>query len=620
MSPRPRAFREGAKRQRRLPPLAVSIISALVIAALYFAQAVLIPFALAVLLTFLLSPAVSYLQQLRLSRGAAVALVIVLAFCLLGGVGWVVTSQISTLAAELPKYRHNIAEKVRYLRSMGKGGVLENVQETVKDLQDELERDEPAGAEKQAAPVNPGSSTAAWPSLDWGSVVRNIAGATLVLGLVIFMLAQREELRNRLIRVIGYAHLTVTTRALEDAGRRISNYLLMQITINGCFGLVVAIALFLIGLPYAFLWGFLAVPLLFIPVFGFWTAAALPTLLSLALFREWWWPVVIVALFFGLKTFINMILEPLLYGRSVGVFPVPLLMMIAFWTWLWGGIGLLLATPMTVCLVVFARHVPQLDSVRVLLSDEPAMEAKMSYYQRLLAMDVAEAMDILRRYLTDHSREQVYDEVLLPALTYAKTDLRQNKITAQEHRSVLDASREIVEVIGTEKLAPEAFEAGDGAPPSEKIPIVGCPAQDEADEIALMMLWQLLNPSRYEGEIISSATLASEVAALIVQKNPPLVCIAAVAPAGVAQLRYLCKRLRALSSDIKIVAGRWGYPGGLDVSRESLIAAGADQVGGSLCQTRDQITNLRAFIVNAASVEPGAAPVKIHSMATSREG
>ena len=377
--------------RRRLTPLAVSIITALVIGALYFAQAILIPFALALLLTFLLSPAVSYLQQLRMSRAAAVALVIVLTFCLLGGAGWVVTQQIGTLASELPKYRHNIAEKVRYLRSMGKGGVLENVQETVKDLQDEFGGDQRVGTERPAPSATPAASSAAWPTFDFASLTRTIAMATLVLGLVIFMLAQREELRNRLIRVIGYAHLTVTTRALEDAGRRISNYLLMQITINGCFGLVVAIALFLIGLPYAFLWGFLAVPLLFIPVFGFWTAAALPTLLSLALFREWWWPVVIVVLFFGLKTFINMILEPLLYGRSVGVFPVPLLMMIAFWTWLWGGIGLLLATPMTVCLVVFARHVPQLDSVRVLLSDEPAMEAKMSYYQRLLAMDLAEA-------------------------------------------------------------------------------------------------------------------------------------------------------------------------------------------------------------------------------------
>jgi predicted PurR-regulated permease PerM len=615
MSPLPSAKGAPQDRRRKLPTLTVSVISALVIAALYFAQAVLIPFALAVLLTFLLSPAVSYLQQLRLSRGAAVALVIVLAFCLIGGVGWIVTSQVKTLAAELPKYRHNITEKVRYVRSMGKGGVLENVQETVKDVQNEFEKDERAAkAGKPVPPPDQTSATTTSPSFDWGSLVKMIGSAALVLGLVIFMLAQREELRNRLIRVIGYAHLAVTTRALDDAGRRISNYLLMQIAINGCFGLVVAVGLFLIGLPYAFLWGFLAVPLLFIPVIGFWTAAALPTILSLAVFREWWWPVVIVGLFFGLKTGINMILEPLLYGRSVGVFPVPLLMMIAFWTWLWGGIGLLLATPMTVCLVVFARHVPQLDAVRVLLSDEPAMDARMSYYQRLLAMDISEARDIVRRSLGTHSREQVYDEVLLPAVSYAKADLRHHKITAPEYRSVLNASREILQELASGEIAPHACEAADDAHPSRKIRIVGCPAHDEADTVALVMLQQLLDPWRYEVEIIPSGRLASEISAVVAEKTPSLVCVAAVAPGGVAQLRYLCKRMRMLSADIKIVAGYWGNPGDIEGIRESLIGAGADQVGGSLRATRDQITNLRPFI---AQIKASAQPQPVQRAATS---
>jgi predicted PurR-regulated permease PerM len=600
-----------------LPARSIAVFSALIIAALYFAQAVLIPFALAVLLTFLLSPAVSYLQYTGLSRGPAVALVIVLTFCLLGAAGWVVTSQIKTLAVELPNYRHNIAEKVRYLRSMGKGGVLENVQETFKDVQDEfgsVEDSASARGAKSPSAANPPAAGTATSSFDFGSLAKGIASATLVLGLVIFMLAQREELRNRLIRVVGYAHLAVTTRALDDAGQRIGNYLLMQIAINGCFGLVVAIALFLIGLPYAFLWGLLSVPLLFIPVFGFWTAAALPTILSLAVFRGWWWPLVIVGLFFGLKTGINMILEPLLYGRSVGVFPVPLLMMIAFWTWLWGGIGLLLATPMTVCLVVFARHVPQLDSVRVLLSDEPAMDAKMSYYQRLLAMDLSEASDILRGYLAAHSREHAYDEVLLPAVRYAKADLRQNKITAPEYRSVLNASREILEALASGKIAPHAWEAADDARPSRKITIVGCPAHDEADTVALVMLRQLLDPWRYEVEIIPSGRLASEIAAVVAEKTPPLVCVAAVAPGGVAQLRYLCKRMRMLSADTKIVAGYWANPGDIEGIRESLIGAGADQVGGSLCATRDQITNLRPFI---AQIEASAQPHPVQRAATS---
>jgi hypothetical protein len=324
----------------------------------------------------------------------------------------------------------------------------------------------------------------------------------------------------------------------------------------------------------------------------------LPTILALAVFREWWWPVVIVGLFFALKTLINMVLEPLLYGRSVGVFPVPLLMMIAFWTWLWGGIGLLLATPMTVCLVVFARHVPQLESVRVLLSDEAAMEPKISYYQRLLAMDANEATAILREYMRHHSREQVYDQLLLPALSYAKADLRNNKINEREHDFVMTGSRKILEASASFEEDP-ASETG--TVPLEKIPVVGCPAQDPADEIALLMLRRLLNPSRYDVEIIPAGTLTSEMAAIIAERKPPLVCVAAVSPGGLEQLRYICKRLRALSAEIKIVAGHWGAAEESDAVRESLIVAGADQVGSRLCQTRDQITNLRPFISSLLS-------------------
>jgi hypothetical protein len=283
-------------------------------------------------------------------------------------------------------------------------------------------------------------------------------------------------------------------------------------------------------------------------------------------------------------------------------------MMIAFWTWLWGGIGLLLATPMTVCLVVFARHVPQLESVRVLMSDEPAMEPPVRYYQRLLAMDIDEATLILRQYLTaQRSPERVYDEVLLPALNHAKADFRANKVTRPEYQFVMRASRRILD----DEIAPALTEQKSafvdatvnvqaGRTDVGKISLVGCPAQDEADETALIMLRQLLNPLRYHIEIMPAGTLTSEVAAEIVEKAPALVCIVAVSPGGIAQLRYICKRVRALSSDLKIVVGYWSGGEEIDGIRESLIAAGADQIGGSLCQTRDQITNLWPLISSSA--------------------
>lgn len=571
----------------------------LVIVAFYWAQAVLIPFALAILLTFLLSPIVTRLQQARLGRVPSVTIVIALTFALLAMIAWATVSQVTSLAQQLPEYRQNIRQKIRELRGMGQGGVLEQVQETVDEMKDEIEQGDTSPKAKRNRPVIVQTEpTVSWRSLYLGPLIQPIASATLVLGLLIFMLAQREDLRNRLIRLIGYAHLTVTTKALEEAGQRISRYLLMQITINSCFGIIIAIALFLIGLPYAFLWGFLSVPLLFIPIIGFWTAAAMPTIMSMGVFTDWWWPLIVIGLFLILKTIINMLLEPLLYGRSIGVSPVPLLMMIAFWTWLWGPVGLVLATPLTVCLVVFAKNVPQLEFVEVLLSDEPAMEIQVSFYQRLLAMDQAEAIEILKDYLKNHKAEQVYDKVLIPALSYAKEDRRRNNLSDSEERFVFKAMREIIELTETDVqrfiLSAEGAKELTASDSVRKIKIAGCPAHGEADEIALLMLNQLLASRNCSLEILSAAGLASEMIARIREDNPALVCISAVAPEGMVQVRYLSKRLRASFPDVRLVIGRWGLRE-FDENGSSL-PDDLGEVGLTLLQTRDQITNLRQLI------------------------
>jgi predicted PurR-regulated permease PerM len=592
---------------QRLPAPIIAFGIVLTIACLYWAQAVLIPFALTILLTFLLGPLVSLLQRRGLGRGGAVAVVIFLTLVVLTTIGWVAFAQITSLAGELPKYRHNITQIIRDLRGMGRGGALEQIQETFEEVKDEIERGDPPPKGRKPAPivVQPASS---WRSLYLGPLAQPLASAGLVLGLLIFMLAQREELRNRLIRVVGYGNLTITTKALEDAGQRISRYLLMQITINGCFGLIVAMALFAIGLPYAFLWGLLAVPLLFIPIIGFWVATAMPTILSLAFFRDWWWALVVVGVFLGLKTIINMLLEPLLYGKSVGVSPAPLLMMIAFWTWLWGPIGLVLATPMTVCLVVFAKYVPQLQFLTVLLSDEPVLENRISYYQRLLALDQEEATDIAKEFLKNNPPERVYDDVLVPALSYAKEDRRRGKLDGNEQQFIFDATRKILQELSFEPVGIENSQNGSPELQSDsglqKIRLLGCPAHDEADEIALWMLRQLLDPSRYDFTIVPAGTLASEIIAVAKEREAPLICIAALPPGGIAQTRYLCKRLRALFPGAQIVVGRWGHRGVLDEPANSVRSIGADQVGGSLLESRDQITNLRQRIRNSMTRVP----------------
>jgi hypothetical protein len=369
----------------------------------------------------------------------------------------------------------------------------------------------------------------------------------------------------------------------------------MQTIINSSFGLAVGLALYLIGLPYAVLWGFLAALLRFIPYAGPFAAAIVPSALSLAVFHGWLWPIVVVGLFLVLELLNNMVLEPLLYGESAGVSGVGLLVAIAFWTWLWGPVGLVLATPLTVCVVVFGKYVPGMDFIGVLMSDQPAMESNISYYQRLLAMDQAEAAEIVEEHLTSHSPEQIYDGVLIPALNYARRDRELGRLTEDGEQFVFRATREILEDLDSlmpttsseaanaEKVAVAAI---DLIGPLPKVRILGCPARDEADELALHMFRHLLDSTRYDVEVMPDAVLTSEVVALIGEKTPALIVIATVSPGGLSQTRYLCKRLRARFPALKIAVGRWGM--GSEDSN-SILLAGADRVGTTLIETREQM-------------------------------
>jgi len=585
-----------------LPFLIAVATVVLIIASLNWAQAVLIPVALAILLTFLLSPLASALERMALGRLPSVILVVVLTFSLLGGIGWIVTLQFGSLANELPKYTGNIRQKIADVRGAGKGGALEKVQKTVDEVTSEIHKgEEPAKFKDQRRPVivQPEESFAFWPVPSAvGPMAERFASAGFVIVLVIFMLIQREDLRNRLIRLVGYGRLTFTTSALEEAGQRISRYLLMQTIINSTFGLAVGLVLYLIGMPYAALWGFFAAVLRFIPYVGPFAAAIMPSALSLAAFEGWPWPILVMGIFIVLELGCNMVLEPLLYAESAGVSEVALLVAVAFWTWLWGPIGLVLATPLTVCVVVFGKYVPRMDFIGVLMSDQPAMAANISYYQRLLAMDQAEAAEIVEDHLKSHPTDQIYDEVLVPALNYARRDRDLGRLTEDGEQFVYRATREILDDL--DNLKPESLSGASGSEKVvmaandftatlSKVRILGCPAQDEADELALHMFRQLLDPSRYEVEVMSDAVLTSEVVALIGEKNPAMIFIATVSPSGLAQTRYLCKRLRARFPNLKIAVGRWGM-GSED--RDSILLAGADRVGTTMIETREQLIQL----------------------------
>jgi predicted PurR-regulated permease PerM len=583
----------------------------LIIACMYWAKAVLIPIALAVLFTFLLNPVVNVLHSRGLPRTPAVLVVVVLVFSLVGGVVWTVTRQLSMLAYELPGYQENLKRKIGDLRDIGKSGVIDRVLKTVKEVTDELQKTPRSGLESQPRgelqtalteePEKPVPVVVQTPSMLWQlpSVLESLATAGLVIVLVIFMLIRYADLRGRILYLAGYHRLTIATKALDEAGHRISKYLLMQSIINGSFGAAAGLGFFLIGVPYAMLWGFLAAVLRFIPYAGPTVAAVLPSALSLAVFPGWGQPLLVIGLILLLELASNMIMEPLLYGQSVGVSEVALMVAVAFWTWLWGAVGLILATPMTVCIGVLGKYVPQIEFIGVLLGDEPAMKVPTNYYQRLVAHDQDEAAALVEAYLETHPLETLYDDVLLPTLTAAKRDRELGTLTEEDMQFIIQATRAIVEDLSPRQphlwgsVAPlttsPATELSTMTPPSQ---VLGCPADDAADELALLMLQQLLDPERYRMAIMSAEMLTGEVLSMVEQQPMSLICVAALPPGAVAPVRYLCKRLRARFPDCRIVVGRWGPDEARDNPRIRFRELGVDEVGTTLMETRNQISQL----------------------------
>jgi predicted PurR-regulated permease PerM len=613
---------------RKLPLFYALASFVLVIACLYWARVVLIPVALAILLTFLLNPVVSLLQRLGLGRTPPVILIVVLAFVILGGIGWAVTGQLATLANELPQYTSNLKHKIADLRGAGQGGIIEKLQRTVEELLDELHKTD---SRRQDSPLAPDAEKPVLvavqaPSVFWQlpTLLEPLATAGLVLVLVIFMLLKHADLRNRLIALAGYGQMTLATKALDEAGQRISRYLLMQSLINGSFGVTVGLGLFLIGVPYAVLWGFLAAALRFIPYVGPAVSALLPSALSLAIFPGWVQPLIVIGLIVLLELASNMVMEPLLYGQSAGVSAVALVVAIAFWTWLWGPVGLLLATPLTVCLGVLGKYVPQLKFVGVLMGDESPLEMHANYYQRLIAKDDDEAAELVDEYLQTHTLDEVYDDLLLPALTSAKRDRAQDALTDEDVQFVVQATRATVEDLGMRQPqaatlpadAPELLPGEVRVAPLPPFRVFGCPAHDAVDELALQMFQQLLDPTQSTLEIVSPEVLTAEVLSLVEQQHVGLICIAALPPGALASTRYLCKRLRARLPELKIVVGRWGFTGNIEEDRTRLVSAGADEVAMSLRETRSHVMQLIPLL---STFEPQPSPNGTHGLSLLEE-
>jgi predicted PurR-regulated permease PerM len=583
-----------------------TVVSLVVIVTLYWAQSVFIPLALAGFLTFLLSPFVTWFRQRGLPRTPAVILVVLFAALVLGGVGWLVTAQITTLLQELPQYSQTVKKKVQSIKQVT--GDSSQLRKLVSEIKQELGGAPPRPGEEES-PNGEGSAESALfsgrptpvivepQSPVWLSrltaflspLLEYLGELALAIILVVFMLLKREELRNRIIRLAGQGKIVVATKFVDEAGQRVSRFLLMQAIVNGTFGLIFGIGLLLIGVKYALLWGFLGAMLRYLPYIGPYLAVTFPISLSLATIPGWGATLMVIGLFLALELTIANFIEPRLYGQSMGVSEIALLISAAFWAFLWGPIGLVLSSPLTVCLVVLGRYSPRLEVLAVLLGDEPALDANISFYQRLLARDQDEAEDlVLDRVKESESPDPVYDAMLLPALIAIKRNRVRGDITEADEQYALESIHEIVEDLGERQVAPPPDGRGeeDSRSPAEPaIPIFGCPAHDTEDRLALEMLQQLLDPARWRVELIAPGTLTAELLDQVTERKPALVCIAATPPGGLAHTRYLCKRLRTRFPDLRILVGRWGLGNGAgtpDLPRE----AGADRVALTLQETR----------------------------------
>lgn len=564
----------------------------LVTGVLYVAQALLIPIALAILLTFVLTPAVAWFQR-WIGRVPAVLTVVVLAFTILGLAGWGLTRQLTSLAADLPGYQQNIRAKIADVRGAGEGGSVQKIQDTLKDIQTEMSKtNEPRGTPEAPVVVASDQVTSLWGFPSWlGPLMAPLTTAGFVIVLVIFMLLERQDLRNRVLGLIGHGHLAVTTKALDEAGSRVSRQLLMQSLVNLAYGVGVWGGLHLIGVPYSLVWAILASTLRFIPYVGPIIGAGAPILIALAALPGWTRPIAVAGLFLALELFTNLVLETILYAGAAGVSQVALLIAVAFWTWLWGPMGLLMATPLTVCLVVLGKHVPGLEFLATLMADVPALAPDVSYYQRLLAKDQTEASELIDDYVAAQEPVSVYDALLLPALNYAERDRVEGRLLAEEEAAIIETTRELMADTVAFIQARAAASSPDVRIAAEAVHVLAYPANSAADEIALQMLGETLRDAAVSLDVCSARLRWSEVTSLVRDGGYTAVCIADLPPSAPSKTRYIVKKLRASFPDLKILVGRWAPPSLRDDSAQLLLEAGASHVASTLLESRDQLQN-----------------------------
>lgn len=611
-----------------LPPLLVLMAT---IAVLYFAREVFMPLAIAVLLTFALAPVVSLIRKSGIPRIPAVIAAVTAAFIAISAFSFVVVTQVTELAQQLPTYQSNILTKIRAVKDSGDGsGVIKRITDAVERVGKEINQKEDAGkpveSQRPADPLLVEIYTPEKPIQMLTSMILPLVGplatAGLVIVVVIFMLLEREDLRDRFIRLVGYSDLHRTTEALQDAGSRVGKYLLMQLVVNITYGIPIALGLWLIGIPNAMLWGALAIILRFVPYIGPVISMVLPLFLAVAVSPDWSLVLWVAALFLAMELISNNVVEPWLYGSRTGLSPLAIIVAAIFWTWLWGPVGLVLSTPLTVCLVVLGKHVPQFQFFEVLFGNEPVLDPETRLYQRLLATDPDEATDQLEELMEEEAPVAVYSRVAIPALILAERDRARGVMSAEQREGVAATALSVITNL-EDLIEPRADreEAGkgddlesDGAP-GEAAPlpsldgrrILCLGGRTALDDASAAMLAQAL---AYQGASASAASFSDlesvRLRTLPVEETDAvLVCL--LSRAALRHGRFLVRRLKRSRPGLKVGLVVWRDPAEAGAAEESAAAAEADFVAHDIAAVVEAVRP-PAGIHDAGSV---AAPAQL---------
>jgi predicted PurR-regulated permease PerM len=571
---------------------------------LYFGREIIMPIALAILLSFVLAPVVGLLQRIRVPRGLAVVSVVILAFALIFALGSLLASQLTQLAGDLPRYQSTISEKIQLFRDTTAGrGTLERASGMLKDLSKELDKPKEAASPLGAGPsLSPKTSAPLTPvpvevlQPDPGALeslqslisplLHPLATTGIITIFVIFILLQREDLRNRLIRLAGSHDLQRTTAALDDAAARLSRLFLIQLLLNGTFGLVIGAGLWLIGIPSAILWGIFAAVLRFVPYIGAAIAAAFPLALAVAVDPSWTMLLWTLALFLVVEPVVGHVIEPMVYGHSTGLSPVAVVASATFWTALWGPIGLVLATPLTVCLVVLGRHVERLEFLDIMFGDRPALSPPEIFYQRMLAGDPTEAAEKAEEFLKERSLSSYYDEVALKGLQLAQADAERGALDHERLTKIRETVREFTNDLSdqddrappkvsstTDAEATSAVESVAKDAPYENLPTVSkedlppdwqgehpvlCVAgRSLVDEAAAIMLGQLSTAHGLAARVEGAEALSTTNVFRLETTGVAIVCLIYMDAASPAHMRYSVRRLRRKLPKATIILGCW---------------------------------------------------------------